>query len=186
MLDNIITHIEQDYHTLIFSGSELTQCLETTAMGYPYRISLVDGAVVYRDDGTVVATAEKMCDALKLAIVRDAAARKSSNPLLSDKTKEILGLMTHDIGESSEYQPIVSFVDQSKSFVHGYEAGYLGCQMESGKLEISSDVPYHVANLELFERMCVTWNYSMEVLSKDDTYAFVKFTKRTSHFKVVK
>lgn len=65
--------------------------------------------------------------------------------------------------QDTEYGLIVSFPDQSASFVHGFEAGSLWQKMESGTVaEIA--VETHIENREVIARMAdhLGWSYESE------------------------
>lgn len=97
-------------------------------------------------------------------------------------------------GEAT-YGLILSFPDQSHSFVHGYEAGLLAARMKAGEAEIDSkkSFPFHRANLELFRRMATLHGYELvtdkvtaEGHADDafDTYINCTFTKVEGQRKV--
>lgn len=66
------------------------------------------------------------------------------------------------MSEDVEFSPLVSFPDQSDSFVHGFEAGMVWQRMQLGEDEISSPLPYHFANCELFHRLAEVGGYEVE------------------------
>lgn len=64
---------------------------------------------------------------------------------------------------SAEYGLIVSFEDQSASYVHGFEAGGLSARMRD---EVSSEdlegfqITVHAANRVTIERMCAAYGWN--------------------------
>lgn len=63
--------------------------------------------------------------------------------------------------EQANYGLIVSFEDQSDSYVHGWEAGGLWQRMRSG-IEAEIEATVHTANRETISRMCVAEGWSVE------------------------
>ncbi len=55
-------------------------------------------------------------------------------------------------GMSDEYSLIVSFPDQSETFVLGFEAGMIWEKLQAGVLDF--DLTIHTANTEVIQRMC--------------------------------
>lgn len=67
-----------------------------------------------------------------------------------------------DTSENAEYGLIVSFEDQSASYVHGYEAGGIWERMRSGTVaEIETVV--HAENRETLTRMATVEGWSIEL-----------------------
>lgn len=67
-----------------------------------------------------------------------------------------------DQPQHTDYGLIVSFPDQSASFVHGFEAGGLWQQMRGGAVaEIEQTT--HVENREVIARMAAAEGWSIEV-----------------------
>ena len=58
-----------------------------------------------------------------------------------------------------EYGLLISFPDQSHSFVHGYEAGILDQRMQKELGPISQ--PIHTANKDLYTRMCAVYGWTV-------------------------
>lgn len=57
-------------------------------------------------------------------------------------------------------QLVLSFPDQSASFVHGYEAGRLIDRMERGETPVNNNgFPVHAANRMLLEKACKQHGY---------------------------
>lgn len=54
---------------------------------------------------------------------------------------------------ATDYALIVSFPDQSETFVLGFEAGMIWERLQAGETEI--DVNVHTSNIEVLNRMCV-------------------------------
>lgn len=66
--------------------------------------------------------------------------------------------------ENVGYGLVVSFPDQSPSFVHGFEAGGIWEQMKFARLGASAalSMTVHTENLEVIERMAISqgWTFS--------------------------
>lgn len=70
------------------------------------------------------------------------------------------------MSEPVQYGLIVSFPDQSDSFVHGYEAGMLATDMRRGDVaEIERTV--HSANREVITRLCMAEGWSVRFTPTD-------------------
>lgn len=69
--------------------------------------------------------------------------------------------MTESNTENVEYGLIVSFEDQSASYVHGYEAGMLHQRMKSGA-EAAIEMTVHIENQETIRRMAVAYGWEAE------------------------
>jgi hypothetical protein len=54
---------------------------------------------------------------------------------------------------ATDYALIVSFPDQSETFVLGFEAGMIWERLQAGETEI--DVNVHTLNIEVLNRMCL-------------------------------
>jgi hypothetical protein len=80
--------------------------------------------------------------------------------------------------ENAEYGLIVSFEDQSASYVHGYEAGMLHARMNSGQeAEIESVV--HTENQETLRRMAVAYGWEAVFEPTEvEGWITVKMTKK--------
>lgn len=65
-------------------------------------------------------------------------------------------------GNDRSYSLLVSFPDDSHSFVHGFEAGKLWEQMESGDVA-EIEMTTHVANREVIRRMADHLGWELEV-----------------------
>ena len=88
--------------------------------------------------------------------------------------------------ESATWHPMVSFPDQSASFVHGFEAGQLWLLMEWASPEIERTV--HDANREVINRMASRLGYATTWRSTEvDSWSIVTLTKTrpTSHLRAV-
>ncbi len=60
---------------------------------------------------------------------------------------------------TEDYQLLISFPDQSESFVNGFEAGRAYAQMEAGVQEIR--FAGHAQNMDVFLRMSAAMKYDM-------------------------
>lgn len=55
---------------------------------------------------------------------------------------------------------VISFPDQSHSFVHGYEAGIISYKMQQGILVVDNNgFPIHSANIPIVRLLCQHFNY---------------------------
>jgi len=72
------------------------------------------------------------------------------------------------MSEDVEFRPIVSFPDQSSSFVNGFEAGMVWQRMQAGEEVIDRGTPYHFANCEVFHRMADAAGYDIECSDRED------------------
>jgi hypothetical protein len=85
-----------------------------------------------------------------------------------------------------------AFPDGSAGFVNGYEAGLVGHRMEQGEAEISSLIPLHTENLELYRRMSAHYGYDMEEQPTElEEWTYVEFHKlppqpKIPHLRLVK
>lgn len=65
-----------------------------------------------------------------------------------------------------DMEMIVSFADQSTSFVLGYEAGLIAQRMMSCEAVIDYGMdegfPIHTDNLEIIRRLCAAYSYTLE------------------------
>jgi len=78
---------------------------------------------------------------------------------------------------SELHQLIVSFPDQSESFVLGFEAGIIHETMTNGRLA-EFEKTTHTLNKEIIERLCVAYGWSAELApSSVDGWHWAKFTK---------
>jgi hypothetical protein len=68
--------------------------------------------------------------------------------------------------EPQEYGLIVSFEDQSPSYVHGFEAGIIDARMKSGA-EAEIEVVVHTENRETLRRMAVAYGWSVEFVDTE-------------------
>ena len=66
--------------------------------------------------------------------------------------------MTDHEEEQSDYRLIVSFPDESPSFVNGYEAGAIGYRMEHTAEQVIEET-VHSANQEVLRRMCAGFGW---------------------------
>ena len=62
--------------------------------------------------------------------------------------------------DTADYRLIVSFPDQSASFVHGYEAGQIGYRMQF-TAEQSIEETVHSANAEVLTMMGIAYGWEM-------------------------
>lgn len=69
------------------------------------------------------------------------------------------------------YKLLMSFIDESDSFVHGFECGKIWEQMISGR-EINTMV--HKSNMKQLEMICEYHNYHSTFTDADETW--MKFT----------
>ena len=89
--------------------------------------------------------------------------------------------MTDDPKKDVEQALMVSFPDQSDSFVHGFEAGMIWQRMQAGEAVIESPLPYHFANCEVFHRLAEAGGYDIEcheVKDMEMEWTEVSFMKR--------
>lgn len=63
--------------------------------------------------------------------------------------------------DQSDYRLIVSFPDESSSFVNGYEAGAIGYRMEHTAEQVIEET-VHTENCEVFQRMCAGFGWEVE------------------------
>lgn len=77
--------------------------------------------------------------------------------------------------EDKEYGLIITFTDQSPSFVNGFECGKLWQIMESREFEIQQTI--HTENIDVIKMMCGHFGYAWEMKTFDDQYTLVKLTK---------
>lgn len=69
--------------------------------------------------------------------------------------------MSDEPNDNVEYGLVVSFEDQSASYVHGFEAGLLKARMDSGA-EASIEATIHEENRETVRRMAVAYGWEAE------------------------
>lgn len=60
---------------------------------------------------------------------------------------------------NADYGLLVSFEDQSDSYVHGFEAGLISARMKSG-IEAEIKATVHTANRETITRMAIAYGWS--------------------------
>ena len=92
--------------------------------------------------------------------------------------------------EDAEFMPLVRFPDQSPSFVLGFEAGMVWSRMQQGEAIIENAIPYHVENLEVFQRMADAGGDIVDARRLEQIeWAEITFRKRPpargSHLRVV-
>lgn len=94
--------------------------------------------------------------------------------------------------EDVEFCPLVSFNDQSPSFVHGFEAGMIWQQMQQTDAVIDGALPVHVVNETVLRRMAASAGYKVEFKPIDgsDEWTSAVFTllsaaPRRSYLRVV-
>lgn len=79
------------------------------------------------------------------------------------------------------YSLILSFPDQSPSFVHGFEAGTIFQRMSENEPIIDKgfieDFPVREENLELYQRMSAYKDYSLETRESEHGWVAIRFTK---------
>ena len=63
--------------------------------------------------------------------------------------------------EQSDYRLLVSFTDQSASFVNGYEAGAIGYRMEHTAEQMIEET-VHTATQEVLRSMCAGFGWEVE------------------------
>jgi hypothetical protein len=77
---------------------------------------------------------------------------------------------------AEHWHPVVTFVDESESFVHGFEAGLVWAQIEAGAQVVERTV--HAANQRLFRRMAGRMGYRFEFeRSEVDGWAYLRMEK---------
>lgn len=80
------------------------------------------------------------------------------------------------------YGLVISFPDQSESFVHGFEAGEIYKELELGVTSVKPPVPIHTANKEIICRMCDVHGYDVEFTDSDyEEWTYISITKRPEH-----
>lgn len=79
-----------------------------------------------------------------------------------------------------EYGLLVSFPDQSETFVLGFEAGQL---FEALKFGQNDDLTMHSANEEMFRRIARHYGYTVEFEAAIEGWSVAKF-KRSAHPKL--
>ena len=92
--------------------------------------------------------------------------------------------------DETTYGLVVSFPDESASFVHGYEAGSIGYRMEHTAEQVIEEM-VHTENEEVFRRMCASFGWSAEFSPTEppmDEYRIVELRRlpRRKHLAVVK
>lgn len=90
------------------------------------------------------------------------------------------------MSEGTEWKPLVSFADQSESYVHGFEAGMIWQRMQSKEPEIEATV--HVENEVTIINMANATGYAAEFESVGvDGWSSLLLTLRpaTGHLSVV-
>ncbi len=85
--------------------------------------------------------------------------------------------------EQTDHSLIISFPDQSASFVHGYESGILDEKMNNGdSTEIEQCV--HSENLEVITRMAQAYHWDFQIVEKApdglEEWTYIKLTKNES------
>lgn len=87
--------------------------------------------------------------------------------------------MTDD-EKHAEYGLVVSFEDQSASYVNGWEAGGIWQRMRSGT-EAEIDTTVHAANRETLNRMAIAEGWSVEFVSTEyEEWLTMKMEKRAT------
>lgn len=80
----------------------------------------------------------------------------------------------------TEMSLLVSFPDQSETFMLGFEAGMIWQEMEGGALSIDrgfeSGTPIHAGNLEVIVRMAAARGYAVEKSGDADGWVPVRLT----------
>lgn len=76
-----------------------------------------------------------------------------------------------------EYGLLVSFPDDSHSFVHGFEAGQTWQKMEAGDVA-EIEVTTHVKNREVMRRMAGALGWEIEVTTATEEWDNTKMIKR--------
>lgn len=88
----------------------------------------------------------------------------------------------------AEFGCLVPFVDDSESYVNGFESGIIWQRMLAGEEIIggATEPPTHSENFEVFKRMADAMNYDIaDTLDRRDGWMFVTFIKRKRKFRVV-
>lgn len=62
--------------------------------------------------------------------------------------------------DAENYDLLISFPDQSESFVLGFEAGQVYNRMQLGEQEI--ELTAHTANVEVFSRLAMAMKYELK------------------------
>jgi hypothetical protein len=81
------------------------------------------------------------------------------------------------MSENAEYGLLVSFPDQSKTFVLGFEAGQIWEMLFHNTMESNRTI--HSENREVVTRMCAAtgWRCSFYPVSDDDSWWVAEFEK---------
>lgn len=79
-----------------------------------------------------------------------------------------------------QYGLLVSFEDQSDSYVHGFEAGMLSVRMKDGT-EAEVEATIHTANKETVSRMAIAYGWSAEFKSTEfEEWTTVELVKQSA------
>lgn len=79
------------------------------------------------------------------------------------------------MSEDQEYGILVSFEDQSGSYVHGFEAGQIWESMT--RIDPVIEKTVHTTNKETIHRMAHAEGYDIKWTDHDETWSFVVLTK---------
>jgi hypothetical protein len=75
---------------------------------------------------------------------------------------------------NSSYGLLVSFPDQSETFVLGFEAGQCWQRLEAGNAD---DVTMHAANQEVFRRIARNYAYDVEFEPASEGWSVARFSR---------
>lgn len=81
----------------------------------------------------------------------------------------------------TEHSLLVSFPDGSHSFVHGFEAGQIWAQLDSGSVEpidrgFHTGLPVHSANMVVIQRMAQVRGFKVETKPSEDGWTGLLLT----------
>lgn len=75
-----------------------------------------------------------------------------------------------------KYELLISFPDQSASFVHGFEAGRIWALMKDGKAVITETVSHE--NADLFSQMAARCDYDLTLKDLGDDWMELRAENR--------
>jgi hypothetical protein len=83
------------------------------------------------------------------------------------------------MSDDSAFSCVLSFPDQSESFVLGFEAAPFWTRLRNGETLVKTDdgFPVHRANDELFRRMAEACGYDYTATPIDECWMNVRFAK---------
>lgn len=79
--------------------------------------------------------------------------------------------------EEKGYGLIVSFPDQSASFVNGFEAGQVWSALESGAYDVSNGYQCHEENREVILRIARHFGYSVDFTTSGEGWLLAHFSR---------